>query len=185
LASVLKMKPLSARTNVLPTLRKLKLVDTQGKPTPLATKWRDDQEYRAVCDAMIKACYPQELIGAVPSARDNKDAAARWFAGKTGAGKIAVGKMVSFYAMLQEGLPAKQKKPSVQEKPAKSARVRESPQRRPASTSNQDDSRRVAEQAPREPSVHINLQIHISPDASSDQIKDIFQNIAKYIYTKP
>lgn len=32
------------------------------------------------------------------------------------------------------------------------------------------------------PSVHIDLQIHISPDASPDQIDSIFASMAKHLY---
>lgn len=32
------------------------------------------------------------------------------------------------------------------------------------------------------PDLNINIQIHISSDASPDQIKSIFENMAKYVY---
>ena len=34
------------------------------------------------------------------------------------------------------------------------------------------------------PSVHIDIQIHIQPGAETDQIKEIFKNMAKYLYGK-
>ena len=34
------------------------------------------------------------------------------------------------------------------------------------------------------PSIHIDLQIHISPDASPDQIDKIFESISKHLYGK-
>ena len=34
------------------------------------------------------------------------------------------------------------------------------------------------------PSVHIDLQIHIHPDADADQIREIFKNMALYLYNK-
>ena len=34
------------------------------------------------------------------------------------------------------------------------------------------------------PSVHINLEIHISSDATPDQIDKIFESMAKHIYNK-
>ena len=34
------------------------------------------------------------------------------------------------------------------------------------------------------PSVHIDLQIHIHPDADADQIREIFKNMAIYLYNK-
>ena len=34
------------------------------------------------------------------------------------------------------------------------------------------------------PSLHIDLQIHISPEASADQIDSIFASIAKHLYDR-
>lgn len=35
-----------------------------------------------------------------------------------------------------------------------------------------------------DPTVHIDIQIHIHPDADADQIKEIFKNMALYLYNK-
>jgi len=51
----------SARSNVIVPLKRLGLIDDDGKPTDLANDWRLDNKYRSSCDAMIKSVYPQEL----------------------------------------------------------------------------------------------------------------------------
>ena len=32
------------------------------------------------------------------------------------------------------------------------------------------------------PSIHIDIQIHISPEASTDQIDQVFKSMAKHLY---
>lgn len=165
----------------------MKLIDQQGKPSPLATKWRDDKEYPSVCQAMLKASYPPGLHDAAPSVEADKDAASRWFANETSAGKNAVGRMVAFYAMLQEGAAGKSIAPNRKSRPSPTPSGKSAPASTWTRATHESPSERnvpVGESKVSEPSVHINLQIHISPDASSDQIKEIFSNIAKYIYTK-
>ena len=34
------------------------------------------------------------------------------------------------------------------------------------------------------PSLHIDIQVHIHPDADATQVKEIFKNMAKYLYDK-
>ena len=53
---------------------------------------------------------------------------------------------------------------------------------KPSETSQTPITAMASEQAA--PSVHINLQIHISSDATPDQIDKIFESIAKHIYRK-
>ena len=38
--------------------------------------------------------------------------------------------------------------------------------------------------APEIPTLHTDIQIHIHPDADADQIREIFKNMAKYLYDK-
>ena len=38
--------------------------------------------------------------------------------------------------------------------------------------------------APQIPTLHTDIQIHIHPDADADQIREIFKNMAKYLYDK-
>ena len=103
LASVLGMRENSARDNVYLYLKLMKIIDKDGKPTPRATKWRDDHEYPKVCERIVKELYPQELIDAVPDPKKDKATATRWFANHTGAGEVAIRKMVACYTVLCNG----------------------------------------------------------------------------------
>ncbi len=101
LATILNMEEISAGKNVLPALKRIGLIDQEGKPQELARRWRDDDEYSKVCEEIKAAVYPAELLDAVPNPNTNKAAAVRWFS-KSGAGSSLVEKRVAFYQLLSE-----------------------------------------------------------------------------------
>ena len=70
-------------------------------------------------------------------------------------------------------------------KPAgKKTRTTSSPKKEVASAATKADMQQGKEQQGGEdvPSVHINLQIHVSSDATPDQIDKIFESMATHIY---
>lgn len=181
IATVLNMKESSARSNVLPHLERLGIIDESGKTLDRARQWRDDAEYPAVCAAMRSEVYPQELFDAVPNPSEDRTAASRWFARATGAGNNAVEKMVKVYVLLSEGDPSKES--VTREKshqPRTSTKRKPSPTERKNKTTSDRSIGSVVSQT--EPSLNINLQIHISSDATPDQIDQIFSSMAKHIY---
>jgi hypothetical protein len=187
LASLFNMQERSARNNILPYLRDFGIIDEEGKTLDRARQWRDDAQYKQVCDEIRKEVYPPELLEAVPNPSEERGAAERWFANHTGAGEAAVRKMVASYTLLSEGdaskepdsrrddaVDSKRKRTAAADKrPAKSERIvsrkdLETPQ------ANSDNRKR--------PDLNINLQIHISSDATPDQIEQIFASMGKHIY---
>lgn len=191
LASVLGMKEISARDNVYHYLKLMKIVDKDGKPTPRATKWRDDHQYPKVCELIVKELYPQELIDAVPDPEKDKETATRWFANHTGAGQVAIGKMVACYTVLSNGDASKAPKQG-----GKESKQKKQPdaKKKASSTGNKisHPKKEVKDSAPEingkgrrtSPEICINLQVHISSDSSNDQIEQIFASMAKHIYRK-
>ncbi|MCI0564595.1 MAG: DUF5343 domain-containing protein [Nitrososphaera sp.] len=193
LATVLDLSVESVRANVLPFLKPLGIIDDEGRTTERAKLWRDDGHYPEVCKAIAAKVYPKDLLDAVPNPRDNRDAAKRWFANHTGSGNSACSRMAALYTVLIEADPATQPD-------GKSAKPKEKTQKKnltKASTPTKEvQSARAVETlqaasptsppATRNegPDVSINLQIHISADASSDQIEQIFSAMAKHIYKR-
>lgn len=108
LAAVLSIGQDTATKIALPAIRKLGLIDSNGKPQERAIKWRDDEQYADTCKDMLEGLYPTELLEAVPDPTADRGTAERWFANTTGAGESAVTKMVSFYQLLCEADPTKQ-----------------------------------------------------------------------------
>jgi hypothetical protein len=182
LATVLNMAEKSANANVLPFLKTLGIIDDKGKTTERAKLWRDDHHYTEVCNAILKDVYPSELLDAVPNPTDNREAAERWFGRQSGAGEAAIGRMPALYSVLVEGDASKQN----QEKPARAVKqtqhttqAKEQPRVNPPADPNP-----WSLNPPAGPGVHINLEIHISADASADQIDLIFASMAKHIYKR-
>lgn len=192
LAAALNMQARSARANVLPYLKDIGLIDDEGKTQDLAKAWRDDHQYLNVCKQIRDAIYPDELFSAAPAPSTDRAAAERWFANHTGAGTSAVRRMTQFYAIVVDADVSnrKEKKSKTAGKtnptPTKKAEVKPAAHKKvvpPVHTA----ARQSPDSTPQPkgmPGVSINLQIHISADASPDQIDKIFESMAKHIYAK-
>jgi hypothetical protein len=195
IASVLDMKEHSARANILPALRSTKIIDDEGKTTERARRFRDDGQYPAVCKEIVKDIYPAELREAFDEPAQHRQAVSRWFANHTGGGAAAVYKMVSFYLPLCEADPSKAQE-SKGEKGKGEPTAARTPRARavaakveaPAAAAKEAPAAphhpRSHAETPSGPAVHINLQVHISADASTDQIEQVFASMAKHIYKK-
>lgn len=196
LSSVLDMGEASARANIFPFLKTLGIIDDDGKPTARAKHWRDDGHYPEVCAAILKEIYPSDLIDAVDNPRENREAAKRWFANHTGAGDAATSRMAALYTVLVDGDPNGE---DTKKAAAKGAKAPKSVAKRSRAKEAAAPSPSVKEQAPATspskpphhrseseigPDVNLNLQIHISADASTDQIEQIFASMAKHIYRR-
>ena len=83
LATVLEMQANSARANVLPYLKDLKIIDDDGRTGERAKQWRDDARYPTVCKEILQEVYPQELRDAVTDPAQRVQAE-KWFAHFTG-----------------------------------------------------------------------------------------------------
>ena len=193
LATVLDMAENSARSNVMPFLKTFGLINNDGKPTELVKQWRDDEGYSGVCKTILDATYPQELIHAIDGAATGRPKAERWFQNKSGVGHQAASRMASIFIVVYEGDLSKapdERKASATKRAAKSdqaatkrtnkvampKRVAPAPQEPPE---HESGARRGPSNGP---DVNINLQIHISSDASPDQIEQIFMSMSKHLY---
>lgn len=170
------------------------IIDAEGKTGERAKLWRDDIDYPKVCDEIRKEIYPQELLDIPCVTEEDRESIKRWFARKTGTGESTVGKISAFYFLLCDKDPSKESTANKQSngsktKSASTPRVSQKPaipaiqgdplkdvQNHPA------DSASHPAQKPNVPAININLQIHISSDASPEQIDKIFESMSKHIY---
>lgn len=189
LASVLDMQVRSARTNVLPYLVSFGIIDDEGKTLDRAKQWRDDALYSEVCEAIVSKVYPQELIDTVPDPSSDSAAAERWFANHTGAGQVGVRKMVAVYTLLKTADISKEpdgrsggNNAATKKRAEKKAQPKKDDTEGKHQSSDGGGSR--GSNPPQSPDININLQIHISSDATPDQIDKIFESMAKHIYRK-
>lgn len=138
---------------------------------------------------MLERVYPGELLELLPEKDIDKSVAQTWFM-KAGAGKTAAQKMTRLFALLKEADLSKKATKSSSTKSPKdkdSQRARKSPNAKTASGKTGIDSPSLSlaqtyESTRREPNLHIDLQIHISPESTPEQIEAIFSSMAKHLY---
>jgi len=199
LHTVLGVSERTAQEKELVTLRRLGLLSPENTPTDLAKRWRDDGEYPAVCAEILKNIYPQELLQAVPDPSKEMNEAVRWFMNSTGVGVDAAFAMARTYRLLVEADPSsaadvKEKKSrSTHKRIAKAQKnkdeVLDTGSNGTSQTHASIEGVKTDSQAPTtkrsyssSPSIHIDVQIHISADASPAQIDHIFASMAKHLY---
>lgn len=177
----------SANSNVISPLKRMGLVDDENKPTALANEWRLDDSYKSACSKIIEKIYPRELLDLFPTTDVDRAIARNWFMSQ-GVGQGAADKMVALFILLKSG-EIKQKKSSTSSKesiksPAKTKAkvggdINTSISNKTSENFESGFSREVSNNRP---NLHIDLQIHISPDSSPEQIETIFASMAKHLY---
>lgn len=191
IASVLGMSEKSAKSNIIPSLKYTGIIDEEGKPTNRAIRWRDDVHYSEVCEEIRKEVYPQELLDIALDPETDKDKAKRWFANSTGSGESAINRILAVYLLLIEADVNKSQgeTPVLKRENQKSAdRTANNATKRPATSqkaemikNTQDETQSDRASAKSGPSLHLDIQIHISPDSSPEQIDQIFASMAKHL----
>lgn len=171
--------------NIISPLKRIGLINEDGVLQDRANEWRNDEKYTEVCSKMRTELYPQELIDLYPKPTDNdKDSIGSWFAIRSRVGTAAAKKMSSFYILLSEANPSAESevkvKPRVDKaetKPKSETKVTEIKMQAPVET-----KKIGGEEAELGiPSININIEVHISSDASTDQIDKIFESMAKHL----
>ena len=179
-------------------LRQVGLLTEESRATPLAQRWRLDDSYADAVGDLIKAIYPEGLIHIAPPGEAERQKVVSWFQ-REGLGQGAAGNKAATYLLLSS--PTPNEAPKAAPKAGQGdgpARVR--PARR--QVSNGGRANEVAETStPREGGggtknppagrgveafpLNVNVQIHISADAGTEQIESIFQAMRRYLYDAP
>jgi hypothetical protein len=194
LAAALNMGEDSAKANILPALRTMKIIDQDGKPFERAKRWRDDEQYPSVCEEIRQEIYPSELVHALTPPSPDREAVERWIANKTGSGESAAGKMASLYLRLCEANPAagqdvtnvNSSKPSQKTNKSKPVSATKKSKDINENAVNTNENTQAQTQIPVSKlkpisSLHIDIQIHIAADSSNAQIDQIFASMAKHL----
>lgn len=182
----------SSASHIMKNLRLLGLIDEEGRPTERANEWRMNDQYAAVCEEIRNETYPRHLL----EASLERDALVQWFMRNKGVGRGTAGSYIPIFNILREADPTageeilvRKKKRSTSRKQSKSLQNTKTVTPKPATDGNA--AKQIVEpplpkphlpSAPPTPSVHIDVQIHISPDATASQIDQIFESIAKHLY---
>jgi hypothetical protein len=187
LASILGMSEASAKNNLMPSLKQVGIIDDTGKTNQeSAKKFRDDEQYKEFCTGLLKKLYPSELLDAFPDKDSDLKKIKTWFMNHTGVGEVGAGRTAAFYMELLSGEIKLEKKAEAKavKLPATKAKVNKEskPSSRKPEAALEKTLIPLRSENKLNPDIHINIQIHISSDASPDQIKSIFENMSKYVY---
>jgi hypothetical protein len=180
----------SANNNVITPMKRLGLIDETGKPTQLAKDWRMDDKYKSVCEEIVKKVYSEELLALVSESDSDRLSAVNWFM-SSGIGEKTASKMATLFFLLKSGvikskedrtsIPAKKTTPKAKMTSRKGAESNVTPE--PALLPSRDEQQAKATGSTNNrPNLHIDLQIHISPESTPEQIETIFASMAKHLY---
>lgn len=197
LATALSMGEASASSNLISPFKKIGIIDDDGKPTDLAYDWRDDHKYRLVCETLIEKYYPQEIRDLFHSPDANLQQLTNWFMSHARCGEPAAKMFARFYLLLlkadlkeAEAAASKESKANTPKaatkkkplKPAATTAESVTPVASPEQESSSTPSARPSvTQFSNSPELHINIQLHISPESSAEQIDKIFESMAKHL----
>jgi hypothetical protein len=197
LSSALSMNEDSARSNLITPFKKLGILDETGKPSDLAYDWRDDSKYPDVCKALLEKIYPQEVRDLYASIDSDPNALKSWFMNYCRCGESAAKMYTTFYRLLLRSDPShsidtqvrKSKKSNSVPKQLKVAAAQEDK----APVFQADEDKKAKDESGSEhkkihkstenslPQLHINIQLHISPESTPDQIDKIFESMARHL----
>jgi len=179
LTSQLNVQPVAARAYIA-ELRKLGLLDEDGRPTEVAKKWRMPETYREASDELLRSIYPEELLDVAPPEDGDRDKAVRWFMTAAGLGEGSAKNKAATYLMIGGAeLPDETPKPRAAASKGDTQSKREKPSGGGEKDPN-DPHNGLTASAPLPP-LNVNIQIHISADATNEQIEAIFANMNKYL----
>lgn len=189
-ASAMAMAEGSARANVVGPLKALGIIGADSKPTDLAYDWRDDSKYPEVCEKIIESIYPQELQDLYHTPDVQLSDVTSWFMRDAKVGEPAAKMFAATYIMLLQKKP-QDAKDITKTNGAKPKAIK--PKKAPAEKKKTSESKTNPADTPEpipavggkthgfSPRLHIDVQVHISPESSPEQIDKIFESMAKHL----
>jgi hypothetical protein len=186
-------KALSAELAVQPTaakaysreLMKLGLLDEDSTPTELANRWRQDGQNTEILDEILEKAYPQDLRDLAPRDGADREKIIRWFMNE-GLGEGSAKNKAATYLMVASGVTDEAspvlstKRASVSVKTKSKARLNTNIKDVPDLEERKGNNDTGTARRQSKPGLNVNVQIHISADASAEQIEAIFSSMKRY-----
>lgn len=196
LQDVLGTGPASAR-GIYRNLVLFGFVDKDGNTTDRANHWRLDDQYPKVCKDIMTDIYPAGLLD-VPTEIVDRNFLINWFVRNTRVGVNYAGKNAAVFELLREADPTKGKEGKPAAINQAKVHAKKSKTAKPTDSVTVENSQ-VAEVLPIHirpelvpekpikpdhitPTIHIDIQLHIAPDAPAAQIEEIFAAIERHLY---
>lgn len=147
--------------------------DGSGVPTDTWRRYRG-AEHKTIMASALRSAY-RELFEVYEDAQDRPDRdLEHFFSTRSSAGKQAIGKTVSTFKNLAALA-------DFAASPASTGPTVPTPKSPPVSGVSGAPTKPSDERV--QPSLHIDIQIHIASDATSQQIDQIFASMAKHLYS--
>jgi hypothetical protein len=165
-------------------LKKVGILTEEGKATPLAGRWRHNETYWDAVQEILKTAYPAGLLQLAPPEEADRNLVISWLT-REGLGSGTAANKAATYLLIASRTPneAPTRGASAQKSPADPSQSKKVKPTKPIPPPVQkgDAGARRIEGFP----LNINVQIHISADATSDQIESIFAAMRRYLYENP
>lgn len=179
-------------------LKNVGLLTEDGKASATAQKWRLDESYAEAVRQIVERTYPEGLLHLAPPGDADRQKVVSWFL-REGLGQGAAGNKAAAYLLISSPTPneaprasAKSSQPDgiSKTRPVRASasgsknnggKVNEQSVRRGRDDGNTTSPRSGADAFP----LNVNVQIHISADAGTEQIESIFQAMRRYLYDAP
>ncbi|MBC9031679.1 DUF5343 domain-containing protein [Sphingomonas sp. JC676] len=176
-------------------LRSVGILTDEGRATSLAQRWKLDDTYAEAVEELVSSVYPEGLLHVAPPGEGDRQKIVNWFQ-REGLGQGAAGNKAATYLLLTSATPneAAVKNSKPQEKgAARTSAPRSQPatsrtaasERSSAKGGSGGDENRSGKTGPEIMPLNVNVQIHISADAGSEQIESIFSAMRRYLYDTP
>jgi hypothetical protein len=164
-------------------LTRLGILNEDGTPTDLAGRWRQDGDDPQIITEILQKAYPQELLELAPPDDLDRDKVVRWFMSQN-LGEGAAKNKASTYMRVASGVSSIDAPPPAQTKKAAKATAASSPRtpvaRETSRSSGGASAKGSGAGERRKPDFAVNVQIHISADATTEQIDAIFAAMSRY-----
>ncbi|CCD96607.1 conserved hypothetical protein [Bradyrhizobium sp. ORS 375] len=171
-----------AARQYLSELKRVGILTEEGKATAVALRWRNNETYSAAVQEILASVYPEGLLHVAPPVDQNRQKAIAWFTHE-GLGSGTAGNKAATYLMMGSRTPSDSpsKGASAQKGSPEASKVAKA---KPSKQIKSTDGAPGARQFDLMP-LNVNVQIHISADATGEQIESIFSAMRRYLYDKP
>jgi hypothetical protein len=186
----------TAARQYIAELKAVGILNEENKATPLALKWRLDDTYTDAVAELIEMNYPEGLRHIAPPGDSDRQKIVNWFL-REGLGQGSAGNRAATYLMIGSKEP--NEAPSrggsgrtgrieiAKDLASEKTTAKAGP--RTAKSARKDGERGSSHERGPRPALgtdimplNINIQIHISADAGSEQIESIFSAMRRYLY---
>jgi len=186
----LDVQEVAAKT-YLSELKNVGILTEEGRATPIANKWRLDDSYQEAVQELLASAYPEGLLHIAPAGEANRHKVANWFL-KEGLGQGSANNRAATYLLMSSPVPneapnrgTSTNKKEANIKPNSKRGASKSPKRVKADSPRGEGGYQSSNPISGHPEhipLNINVQIHISADAGSEQIEAIFSAMRRYLY---